>query len=291
VKFVDGYTWGSLRSADIKIASEQASSLTVNVIDDSAVPGIAAPADCSGATPSINSITAFGANGVLGVQFFKEDCPACTTQIIPGTYYSCFGANCQGTSVTLAQQVQNPVIHFPIDNNGIIMQLPSVPSAGLFAARGSLIFGIGTQSNNQLGTVTVLNVNPVTGNFTTTYKGQALNQSFIDSGSNGYFFNDAALTACTKSFASGFYCPTSVQVLSATNTSFTGVTSNVSFNVANAESLVTNQPTYTAFSNLAGSNSLSSSFDWGLPFFYGRNVYVAIEGQSTASGLGPFIAY
>jgi len=32
-------------------------------------------------------------------------------------------------------------------------------------------------------------------------------------------------------------------------------------------------------------------FDWGLPFFYGRNVYAAIEQQSTPGGVGPYFAY
>ena len=30
---------------------------------------------------------------------------------------------------------------------------------------------------------------------------------------------------------------------------------------------------------------------WGLPFFFGRNVFVAIEGQSTPAGVGPYWAY
>ena len=41
-------------------------------------------------------------------------------------------------------------------------------------------------------------------------------------------------------------------------------------------------------------NSLSSSvqvFDWGLPFFFGRSVYVGIQGQSTPLGTGPFIGF
>jgi Protein of unknown function (DUF3443) len=291
VQFADSHTWGSLKTADIKIASEQASNLTLNIIDDSLPPAVAIPADCSNGLPAANSVVSFGANGVIGLQPFKEDCPACTTQIIPGTYYTCSGASCQGTMLTPAQLVQNPVYHFATDNNGVILQLPAVSSAGAFGVRGTLIFGIDTQANNQLGTARVLSLNPLSGNFATTYKGQVLNQSFIDSGSNGYFFNDAALANCTSSGAAGFYCPGSAQTLSATQTSNTGVASAVNFNVANAEALTSNQPTYTAFSNLAGTNPLSSSFDWGLPFFYGRNVYVAIEGRSTSAGAGPYFAY
>jgi hypothetical protein len=49
--------------------------------------------------------------------------------------------------------------------------------------------------------------------------------------------------------------------------------------------------TYEAFSNLGGPSPVSNSFDWGLPFFYGRNVFVAIEGQTTSAGMGPFVAF
>jgi hypothetical protein len=69
-----------------------------------------------------------------------------------------------------------------------------------------------------------------------------------------------------------------------------GVTNSVSFNVANAEALTRNA-TYSAFGTLAGTNPVASSFDWGMPFFYGRAVYVAIEGQNTSAGSGPFVAY
>ncbi|MDQ1387146.1 MAG: hypothetical protein QOF56_600, partial [Acidobacteriaceae bacterium] len=51
-----------------------------------------------------------------------------------------------------------------------------------------------------------------------------------------------------------------------------------------------------AFSQLGGPDTFpgtktQSYFDWGLPFFYGRNVYTAIETKSTPGGTGPYWAY
>jgi hypothetical protein len=290
IQFADGYSWGPVTTADVKITGEQASSLPVQVIGDAAFP--AAPSSCSSAGPAENTVQAFGANGILGIGVFREDCgAACATAAVPGTYYSCPASGCTPTAVALAQQVQNPVIRFASNNNGVIVRFSTIGSAGAATVSGSLIFGIDTQSNNALGTATVLMVDASTGGFTTIFGGQSLAQSFIDSGSNGLFFPDASLPVCTSTIASGFYCPTSVQVVSATNQSVTGVSSNVSFNVANADALLNNNPTFYAFNNLAGTNPRVASFDWGLPFFYGRSVFVAIEGQTTSSGTGPFVAY
>ena len=63
------------------------------------------------------------------------------------------------------------------------------------------------------------------------------------------------------------------------------------FKVTNADALLSAHPTYAAFPNVAGPNPVSQSFDWGLPFFYGRQVFIAFEGSSTSAGNGPFVAY
>jgi hypothetical protein len=290
MQFADGHSFGSLRQADVKIASEQASGIPVQIIGDPAFASV--PADCSAIGPSEDTVQTLGANGILGISVFREDCgAACTVAAVPGAYYSCPATGCLSASVPLGSQAQNPVWHFAINNNGSMVVLRSIDPAGAALVGGALVFGIDTQSNNRLASANVLTVDPATGTFNTLYGGQTLPASFLDSGSNGLFFNDSSLPVCTGSIAPGFYCPTTVQSLSATLQSRTGVSSSVTFRVANAETLLANNVTFIAFGSLAGTTSLSGSFDWGLPFFYGRTVYVAIEGQSTSSGVGPFIAY
>jgi len=299
-KFADGYVWGPVKTADLKISGEEALSVPIQVIGDSAFPDSTVPSDCSSAGVQENTVALFGANGILGIGVFREDCGSgCTTVVQPGWYYSCPASGCAGTTVTLAQQVQNPVFHFTTDNNGVIVELQSVGPAGAPTVSGSLVFGIDTQSNNTLGSATVLMVDANYGEFTTLFNTQTANQtltaSIIDSGSNGLFFpdSDSTMKACTDSTGkpTGFYCPASTQSLSATMQSVTSVMKNVSFSIANADALLGNNLTYFAFGNLGGSNPSASSFDWGLPFFYGRNVFVAIEGQTTSAGMGPFFAF
>ena len=64
---------------------------------------------------------------------------------------------------------------------------------------GSLIFGIGTQSNNGLGSATVYDVpssGTNAGDFTTIFNGTSYPASFIDSGSNGLFFLNSKRVGC-----------------------------------------------------------------------------------------------
>ncbi len=288
-QFQDGFTWGPIKAADIIIASEQANSVPMQVIGDPAFPTVPTPCKNAG-IPSEDTLATLGANGVLGVGPFVQDCgPGCaSTANNVGLYYACPSSGCIQTAEPLSAQVQNPVAFFPTDNNGVIIELPAIPAAGAPTVSGSLVFGIGTQSNNGLSNATVLGVDPSNATFTTVFKNISYG-AFIDSGSNGLFFLDSAGTAlsvCTDN--SSFYCPPNTRSFSATNQGTNGTSSNVSFNIANADTLFSNLAA-TAFNNLGGPNP--NQFDWGMPFFYGRNVFTAIEGQNTPAGPGPYFAY
>ena len=97
----------------------------------------------------------------------------------------------------LPSQVSNPVAAFATDNNGVALVMPAVSAGGATTLTGTLIFGIDTQANNQIGSATVYAANS-SGNFTTTYKGTSLTSSFLDSGSNGLFFSDSTIPACSS---------------------------------------------------------------------------------------------
>lgn len=285
--FVSGITWGPVVTADFQIASEQASSLPVQIID----PTFAAvPSGCQAfGGPEIDTLEALGANGILGVGPFLQDCGGACAQLgsgNPGLYYECAGSSCTVSAEPVAQQVQNPVGLFASDNNGVIVELPAL-SGGAATLSGSLVFGIGTQSNNGLGSASVLPLNS-SGEMTTTFNGQAY-PAFIDSGSNGLFFLDSGTTslpACSDD--SDFYCPTSQSNLSATNSSTSGSPVKVNFSVANADTLFSVETNFV-FANLAG--PFPGSFDWGLPFFFGRNVFTAIDSRTTPAGPGPYWAF
>ncbi|MDD5335724.1 MAG: DUF3443 family protein, partial [Rhodoferax sp.] len=128
-----------------------------------------------------------------------------------------------------------------------------------------------------------------TGYFTTQFAGQSLNTSFLDTGSNGLFFNSSTVPACTGSNV-GFYCPTALTNLTATLVGANRASASVSFSIDNATALFTDAR-MAVLPTLSGPFGDSTSFDWGLPFFYGRRVFFGIEGQTSLLGQGPFYAF
>lgn len=289
--FADGYSWGPIALVDVQISGESAASVPVQLIGDSRFPNV--PANCSSQGPTEeDTVATFGANGILGVGVFEQDCgTVCVSTVDNEVYFACTATLCDNTAEPLAKQVANPVALFAKDNNGNIIELPSVAPQGAATVTGSLIFGIDTQTNNASGTETVLTVDPSFGFLTATFNGQSLSMSFIDSGTNGIYFDDAAIPACTATDYTEFYCPASALDLTVTLQGNNGVNAAVDFTVGNAQTLGTDNPSFVVFPTLAGSNPISGSFDYGLPFFFGRRVATALENRTTSVGTGPYVAY
>jgi len=301
--FLDGYVWGPVATADITVAGETASNVPVQVmIPDAGPPAV--PSTCTN-PPGGNgneggSVDTFRANALMGVGLFQQDCgPGCTSQNSspPDVYYDCPASGCNQNPVfvNLPQQVANPVSMFTADNNGVLIQFPAVPDGGSLTASGFLIFGIGTESNNTLGSSMVYPVSD-TGDFTTVFNGASYPSSFIDSGSNGFFFPDANIPQCPGSPVTRpntWYCPaTSPDNLTAVNQGSNGQSGPITnFSIENTISLLNTDN--TAFSTLGGPSGAgeNSSFDFGLSFFFGRDVFTAIENMSTPGGTGPYFGY
>jgi hypothetical protein len=265
-----------------------ARSVPIQVIGDHPGGVQTVPADCSRTGAIQNTQALLGANGILGVGLFRNDCAGCISPqpAVPATYYSCSATGCVSSSVTASQVVQNPVARFLVDNNGVVITLPAV-AGSTNSLSGTLTFGIviGTQTNNALGNATVYGVNP-SGNFTTTYNNTLL-AGYIDSGSNAFFFNDPAIPKCTIT-NTWAYCPSAPLSLSATNQAANGSPSKAApFSIVNADQL----PANVVAANIGAPSTGSGQFAWGLPFFYGKTVFTAIEGMGAPGGTAPYWAY
>jgi hypothetical protein len=302
--FADGYTWGSVVSADVVIAGRRISGMSLGMIADPAAGS--APDACAGGNgPDEGTVAALGSNGILGVGYFLEDCGSFCTTDVPtagaAPYYVCSGSeggspSCMPATVALASQISNPMGLLASDNNGLQIQLPAPSAPGATSVSGTLIFGLGTSDSNQLGPATLMTTNPGDGTLTTTYGGQTFDQSVIDSGSSAYYFSDPSIPPCAKGNpGDGFYCPTAAIPASATVAGGNGKQSALSFTVANADVLFREGSSDTAFPDLGGplpgSSLTARTFDWGLPFYYGRPVSLLFERRSLGTTTGPAVGF
>jgi hypothetical protein len=308
------YTWGPMMAADVELAGEKAPSVPIQVIGGNSFP---VPSQCL-ATPvntslpnggNDDTVAALGANGILGVGAFgyPYDCGGYCTDASNLTasgypYYVCpSGQAC--SAVTTTTQATNPVLLFSSsDNNGVLITLPSIPTTGAASGTvsGSLIFGIGTQSDNALPSSATVYALDQYGNFPAfTYNSvsypSSTNFSVLDTGSSAIYFLDASTLAsagtgivdCGGNEA-GLYCPSSTIPFSVTAYGATNTSGTITFSIANADTLFASGN--AAFNDLGGDSGTSPAndfFDFGLPFFFGRSVYVGMMPGVFASESAP----
>ncbi|VWC52080.1 PF11925 family protein [Burkholderia lata] len=281
-KFVSSYTWGSVRTVDLSIGSEQASSLPVQIIGDLGTTNV--PSSCTNGGASANSASALGANGILGIGPAPVDCgtTCATSTSTNNNYYACpngDNASCAVALVPVAQQVANPVHRFA-DSSGVSVTMPAISNNGQASATGTLTFGLPDLTGKTVMTSTT------TGDVSATFLGRNVT-AFFDTGSNAYFFNDSSQTVCSRN--AQFYCPSAATTYSATLTGQNGVSGTVSMPVTNADSLFSNSSTF-AFNDIAGPFGSSSWLDIGMPHFYNKTIYFGMD-KTASGGAAPFVAF
>jgi hypothetical protein len=333
------YTWGPVESATVEVGGETASQLPgttansgvpIQVISSDVTPPedvYSGPSSTYGTiyNPCLtlpnsddselsggandDTVAALGANGILGIGTFAQDCGSDCTSLstTSAQYLVCSGGTCGLEAISATDQVSNPVTAFPVDNNGVLITLPSTPAAGQATVTGTLTFGIGTESNNAITTQKVYELDQY-GNFaSSTYNGVQYTSSnsggtFIDSGSNALMVSDETTLDTSDCLVSGYdiglYCPSSpplnisLQLVGSNSTSTT-----VTLSIGNALDLFAANTSYAAFNDLGEASCVpttaspctSSTDEWdlGLPFFFGRPIFVGIAGATTGTPTEP----
>jgi len=307
------YSWGPMLVADVELAGEKASSLPIQVIGDNS---FAVPSQClaTPVNPSLpnggneDTVATLGANGILGLGGFGYplDCGSYCTSSSDLTqsgypYYVCpTGQACSATTVPTQDQATNPVAAFSsADNNGVLVTLPSIPALGAAngTVSGSLIFGIGTQTDNALATTATVYALDEYGDIPAfTYNGVSYtsptNWSVLDTGSNSLEFLDANTLASVGIIecadAPGLYCPTSTIPFTVTASGANSTSGTIMFSIMNADTLFnTNNAAFNDLGGDSGTSPANDFFDFGLPFFFGRSVYIGMmpgvfAGESSA---------
>lgn len=292
--FADGNSWGSVRVADVQIGSEIAPSMPIQILGDVAQSQAGSSNNACAFGTLHDTSTSIAANGILGIGTAKYDCgDFCQGTTANHTYYGCTNTGgtltgCTDLAVLDTKQVANPVQSFTSgDTNGVILNMPTVGATGAVSASGYLTFGLGTQANNAVPSGLQKFTTDHFGDVQsatldgTTYSDTSSTQraAFFDTGSNGLFLpgTHSGLLLCTD--GSGFYCPKSAVTLQPSVTGFTGVTATLPISIENEMDLLFNGGGF-AFSNLGGQSGLLA-VDFGMPFFYGKTVYITYDNAST----------
>jgi Protein of unknown function (DUF3443) len=290
ISFEDGTSlWGTTTPVDVILGSEKAANIRMQLITNS-YPGGGTPsspnpiqvADCPNA---VGDPATAGFNGILGVSVLIQD---------SGAYFDNTPTCCPGNPPFLNNPinpppnfVSNPVAFFSTDNNGIIVELPAIPQGGASSATGSLLFGIGTQTNNTPAASVVVFPADANGDILTGVNGPVVPGS-LDTGSNGLFLPDllSVLPVCNSDPT--WFCPASFETLSATNIGAGGAPSGtVTFQIGDHDTLISSGS--LVFNDIGG--PMDGEALWGLPFFFGRHVFFGIDGRISSLGTGPYCAY
>ena len=309
--YADGYyyIWGQVEQADVSMAGENATSVPIQVIAGSA-PSIT-PCGSSGGS-NLDTSTALQANGILGIGPSIQDCgSACAppaSPVLPFYWLCTSSTTCSSAAQVLtATQVSNPVAFFNGDDkNGVMLTMNSVGPSGATTGSGTLYFGIGTQTDNALSSSAkpyALSSNVFSGEVYTSIEAAYNSVTYpalLDSAESINFFLDSATVAaysagagisnCQANNGVNYYCTSSALSLPFTAQDTSGDSASQTLSIGNGATLynssVAEGGTNTAFSNLAGGLALTQDYViLGMPFFYGRTVYVGIAGKVAPSGV------
>jgi hypothetical protein len=288
-QFVSGIIWGALANFDIKLGNEIAPNTAVQIIGAQNSPSM--PNECASKGQSLSTAKILGANGILGISNFLSDCGVFCESLNNQYYYGCDLVNCISLAVDRKNQVLNPIANFSKNNNGSVIQLPEATNAGDSTLMGLLIFGIDTESNNSIAQAKRITLEPTTANFTTIYKSYSYQRSYLDSGSNGIYFDDLSIPECSSTAYASYYCPSAALSIDVILKGVGQEIYNYTFLGDNAEKQSINKLNSPVQPTLMGSSGGTfQDFVWGLPFFYGKKVFTPIEGTAISSQ-GIFSAY
>ena len=334
VQFADfSYVWGPVMRATVQMAGETAAQVPlVGETANTGIPiqyiyptwsGTPVPSDClsspqGGATPiAANTQQTMGANGILGVGSFLQDCgTTCASSTPQRQYYYCPSHICAAASVPQGLQLWNPVAAFAYDNNGVLLNLPFPAGGASGPSTGSLTFGFGTQSDNALRQANIYAVDTY-GNFpqvtlTETLPNAAVpnllvnylspqNGSYIDSASPAIYFSDAqtlAIPECLDGNGNpmGLYCPSSdVANLYQFNAQLYGINKAQYpyfwWNDNGSNLLSSGNSVISTLGGDSGFDASSDYVDFGLPFFLGKRVFVGFAGAAGPGIQGLMVNY
>lgn len=269
-----GYAFSTANYADVYISGEKAANIPVQVIDDSSSQS-SVPSSCSN-QGNFNNFSDSGARGIIGIN------PMINLSNTTNYDYTCVNGSCTqiNSGIPVPYLNVNPVGYFVSGNSsGEVISLPAVSANTDSNIYGTLTFGINTETNNQVPT----NISSVQGDptdFIGRFLGSSSGSQFptmFDSGTNHLLFYSTEISQCGD-----VYCPSSptAWISQIMNYDLSGS--------AIALSSIISAPTgYYGLIPDLGIVAASGDGLYGLPFYFGKNVYLGFVGSNSVMGSGP----
>ena len=274
----DAY-WGAVVTADVVMGDETAAGVSVQTIDAS---WSKAPNTCAGKA-TMEAVN--GYNGVLGIG------PALSAPTLDA-YYSCAGT-CTATSAPAApHDLENPVARLPRHHNGLVLTFPPVPAGGATELTGAMILGLGTESNNTPPEAGLVTLQTDAQGWLQARLGDVWHYSMIDSGTNSYDLPTSYGPIPSCGAGDPYLCPPTPLTLAVDVAGADQVPrATVALGIADAAPLESSSTLVYADLGEQWGGDTATTVILGLPFFFGRSVYIGLAGESGPLGVGPLVAY
>ncbi|SDV46420.1 DUF3443 family protein [Chitinasiproducens palmae] len=286
LRFLSSNAWGPVARADVTLGGMTARAIPVQIVDE------VGRVDASHPRPQgCQSQGHPTSNGTLGIAATRRtDCgEPCSLPVSAARYFTCdAGEACAPVvgALPASFRVAHPVAALPRDNNGVVLALDLPPANGIDAVSGSLTLGIDTRANNSLDARARVRLDNA-GRFMTRFAGVDYPKSYFDTGTQDLYFSQAAapIETCGRQ-----WCASSEASPSATLVGNDGASVDVTVRVGDTAAL--ERSGKGALRNVARvSAATSQAFVWGLPFFFGKRVFVGFADAPGRSDRRPFYAF
>jgi hypothetical protein len=270
-----GY-WGPVVKADLALGDEKAVGANIHVVH----PNYQSLKDGCASVPSD------GRNGILGISTAMASSNG-------QNYFSCSALGCAASAISDNQKALNPIAYLSQNKNGFIISTPAVPETGTKNLEGVIKFGIGTQTNNQLQSKLTACRSRSDDFLQLKYNGVTYWTKF-DSGTNAFNLPSGAVQSPFCQNSKVYLCPSqplnyAAEILSADGSSCANLNLTISGDFFGPSS-VTQSWVVPGLTESWGGKT-SNQFILGMPFFFGKDIYYILDGQKSAIGLGPIVAF
>ena len=270
--FGTAHLWGRVVPADVTLGTGRAiRDLPVQFAEKSS---FAPPPPCGrgteGESPSISDI-----DGILGVSPVRFD---------GGIYFKCSDHGCRPDAPSPREAIVNPVMRDEKDNNGIVLRFPEIPKNGRGPIIGELLLGVGTARDNRLPQGVRFFSMDGNGFFRAkTGRSSRLFYGRLDTGTTALVLPDQKIPACSPPL-SHLACPDRETFVSVFIPDTRGRQRRFPILVGNAETRLREHRSVAGDILYFSPETSSPPFILGMPFFFGKNLFILYPPASSNKG-------